>query len=357
MHFAPGTDYSKLDVACPDCGAALRYGGGKKEMVCGDCGYKQSLSIDSGEINPHALVAGVKLDRYPKWDHSSFSAWQCGACKVRYFTATPGQPAACPSCGAESQAADPEPPACILPAGILPALISEKVAHKRLYRHIGRKPLLIDAVRALRKSPGLRLVYAPIWTLDAWVRATWRAEVGFEYETEANGKKEKKTLFEYLKGYLETFCDRMPVNGSKLVPELKEVWDYPWDQALPMQAVYLAQGFVEGAATGSDGVLKEGEKLVDKQLEIAAGNKVPGASYKDLVISADKRLLALRIFLVPVWVTSYVWAGKTYRMVVNGATGKVFGQKILDPKRVVVAVAAGVGLAVLAAAVAVWVKG
>ena len=56
-----------------------------------------------------------------------------------------------------------------------------------------------------------------------------------------------------------------------------------------------------------------------------------------------------KLMLLPVWIACYIYAGKTYQIMVNGRTGKVVGERPYSKVKIALAILAGlVALALVA---------
>jgi len=61
----------------------------------------------------------------------------------------------------------------------------------------------------------------------------------------------------------------------------------------------------------------------------------------------DYRNVTYKYLLLPVWMSSYTYKGKTYRFMVNGRSGRVGGKYPVSPLRVAIAVLLGLGAVAL----------
>ncbi|MFN5770598.1 MAG: zinc ribbon domain-containing protein, partial [Pirellulaceae bacterium] len=91
------------------------------------------------------------------------------------------------------------------------------------------------------------------------------------------------------------------------------------------------------------------EKEFRKRQKNAISGFMPGDTYQNLQIETNMTLNDSDLILLPVYVLSYRYKDKVYRFLINGQTGKVFGEKPWSKKRIGVGIGA---LVVLIAAVA-----
>ncbi len=355
MAFQPGIDFGTLDFNCPDCGGTMRYAGDRKSATCASCGFKRNLSGETEFVTPRALTERINLAAYPIWKPDFLFAHKCGSCKATWLRTDEQTPGKCPGCGATDWSPEETAGKWHEPAGLVPATVTASGAKGKLRKHIGFHLLHPPEIRKVPDA--LSLTYVPVWLVDAYARTSWIAEVGFEYEEEKDGKKEKKSLKEFLRGYLEKFFDRLEVPASSFEKALQSIFPYTWGQAIKPQPVYFKDAWVEGYKLDGKSALVQAEKEMDKQLEVAVSNKIPGATFNDLELITEKSLLALRHILVPVWVVPFSSQGKKYQYLVNAVTGKVTGAKPLSSIRVGVAIAILVGsLLLITLAVAAFFK-
>ncbi len=106
--------------------------------------------------------------------------------------------------------------------------------------------------------------------------------------------------------------------------------------------VSLAQASLEGRASM--------HKEAGRQLQFKAA---PGQDVTDLsVTSSDFTGQTFQLVLLPLWVGAYQYQKQSYRVLVNGQTGKVAGERPVD--KVKIALLALAGLIVVAAGLALW---
>jgi hypothetical protein len=65
--------------------------------------------------------------------------------------------------------------------------------------------------------------------------------------------------------------------------------------------------------------------MTQKLHELCA-SEIPGDTYRNLVIHPVFSAQTFKHILVPVWLLSYLYGGKTYQVVVNGSDGRMAGQ-------------------------------
>ena len=71
---------------------------------------------------------------------------------------------------------------------------------------------------------------------------------------------------------------------------------------------------------------------------------LPGDTSRDVQVQTTFDHVNSDLCLLPVYVLSYQYGGKLYRFLVNGQTGKWWGEKPVSWRRIGWAIAAGIGL-------------
>ncbi|HVZ23446.1 MAG TPA: hypothetical protein VG871_20380, partial [Vicinamibacterales bacterium] len=83
------------------------------------------------------------------------------------------------------------------------------------------------------------------------------------------------------------------------------------------------------------------------------GQQVPGDTYRDLQIAPEYSGRTFKHVLVPVWLLTYNYGTKAYRVIVNGYTGKIAGRRPYSAWKIAFAAL----LAVLVALIVLWLNG
>ena len=79
----------------------------------------------------------------------------------------------------------------------------------------------------------------------------------------------------------------------------------------------------------------------------ACAGQVPGDTQRNLQVSTAWSGLTCKNALLPVWISAYEYAGKPFRFLVNGVTGKVDGNAPFSAVKIALAVAAVIAALVL----------
>jgi len=125
--------------------------------------------------------------------------------------------------------------------------------------------------------------------------------------------------------------------------------NYDWDRLEPLPATVDVPREEPTLAAGE--AMRQVRHRLEDIERAACRAMVPGGEVVDLRVNTVIQDLRVDLAYVPVWVISFVYGGRTYRALVNGATGKTGGEAPLSVSRTALAVVAGLALP---AAVAWW---
>jgi hypothetical protein len=270
----------------------------------------------------------------------------CESCGAVVAVAPDVLTSTCAFCGSHRVHARDVTGDLLRPTALIPFVVDRERLQAQVAEWLGRgwmHPPELRGVRALRELTG---VYLPFWTFDAHVRADWRAEVGTE-RTEryyADGEWKTRTVIKWAwrSGRVHLPINDHLVAGTTRVSRviLSKVEPFDLDGLVAYEPGYLA-GW---QAKAYDVLLQKAWDIArDEMREHAkrACYKDTGSShvrnFRMAVDFADERW---RYVLLPVYLASYRFEGRTFQVMVNGQTGQVTGQKPVAWLRVWLAIAA-----------------
>lgn len=335
---------------CPACTGPLHFSGATGKLECEYCGSAfevseiEALYADKNQQAEAAAETAAQEDT--PWDASNLSEdWGAEGENMRAYS--------CPSCGAElicdASTAATSCPYCgnptVVPgqfAGVLkpdfvvPFKLSKEDAVKALKKHYEGKRLLPSAFTDQNHIEEIKGVYVPFWMFDGEARGTvnyhatrsfTRTEGDFEItETDHfNVKRSGSLAFE-----------KIPVDASGKMPDeyMDSLEPFDFEALKPFSTAYLP-GFL---ADKYDVEAKECSKRADDRcagtLQTALRETVHGYTFCE---QTGKRIQLKRgkvhYALLPVWMLSTRWRGKSYLFAMNGQTGKMVGDLPVSKKK------------------------
>ena len=269
---------------------------------------------------------------------------------------------ACSYCG--SQLVDAERAALTFDR-VAPFRLPKRAAEDRLREHLHssywapeeiRKGARTGQVRAHK----LRGALVPFYVYSANVRGSYSARIGVDwYRTQEkrgkDGKKEVEVIRETewfdLRGTFVDALDDHLVEASVGLSENEAAALKPFDlgRAHRYDARLLSgwEAEVPSRPRGEVDADAQGRMhaLAKRRLQ---SRGLPGDHRRVRKFNADVSVTSAELALLPVWIASYRYRGRVWRLLVNGQTGRCVGRAPISSAKVSIAIAVAAALVVLA---------
>ena len=290
---------------CRNCGGNTVYEPSRKRMYCPHC-----ESLDSENIVQEGSLT------------------QCANCGAPI---TPGQYASagrCEHCGSYL-VHNERIEGVYEPHLILPFKINKDMAVERLNQEFHKKTFLPSSFLSQKSLEKLEGIYVPFWLYDYQAHYDFEGE-GTRVRSWRQGDTEyTETSYYHIIRQMEADFDKVPVDASFVMDdgEMDLMEPYAYQELEDFDPKYMS-GFdgevynqsapeLEGRAQVK--VRDASESLMQQSL---AGYNSIRSGRKNLNLNRD----GVRYALMPVWMYLYLYPGKTWRVLVNGQTGKVIGK-------------------------------
>lgn len=364
---------------CPRCGATVAYDPSYGMVRCQFCGTPvsgdgkvdeaasdNSLLGDTG-VSEQDWVAAIYTDTGHSWALPQGFALKCESCGAT-VTPAPSQVSwRCAYCGSPQliRVAAASMGHLREPDGIIPFVVGKadvvKTVQEWLAAHSRKLGVPTDLATVATLQNGTP-IYVPFWTFDIEGNLEWSGYVypdgGLSIGDVDNGVSIGMTAFGFLTGsadiaargmgnILSNKADQKLVHSSgcsvvslddALVPATRSLpaeqldkLEYTTRAAVPYHEDLLASWPAEVYSVSlSDASLVAREiamKKVDRDIEMQTGRQV-NADLGAPSLRVDRTGLTVfsyKLLLLPVWVVSYLYKGRPYRLLLNGQTGAIIG--------------------------------
>jgi hypothetical protein len=209
--------------------------------------------------------------------------------------------------------------------------------------------------RYARKGRAMDGVYVPYWTFDAHTQSDYTGQRGtVHYRTRRvvrNGKTHTQRVADVrwraASGRVSRFFDDVLVLGSQALPKRFTDALPPWDltQLRPYAPEYLAGLRAEAYSIPLDDAFVEARAAMDRQITRDVRFDIGGDRQRVTRIDTSVAAVTFKHVLLPIWIAAYRYQGKSYRIVINGQTGRVEGERPWSIWKIALAVLAGAVLA------------
>ncbi len=350
---------------CTNCGASLQFAPGVGRLACSTCGTVNDLpAIDDAALaSAHeeldfrealARAAGSE----PAITQQIVDCPQCGAQTVFDPHVVASQ---CAFCASPMVSVNAHAERQIKPRGVVPFALEPKQAQELFRAWIAGRWFAPNALKqTVKQAQGVRGVYVPCWTFDAETTSDYTGMRGINrtvttMRRDSDGRMVPVT-------HIET--DWYPASGRVFVPfddelvlashsipkhlaNVLEGWDTT--RLMPASDDYTAGFTVEAYQVGLDDAFGEAKVRFASAIDGAVRSDIGGHQQQVHGISTHYGAIHFKHLLLPVWIASYKFREKSFRVVVNGQTGKVHGDRPWSAWKITGAVLVAIVVAVIVA--------
>ena len=185
--------------------------------------------------------------------------------------------------------------------------------------------------------------------------SNWSAQIGeYWYRTEtytvknAEGKSEvhtrtiQETEWWPLSGVYRKYYSGYMVSASKGLPqeEAMAIQPYRLNTMMRYRPMYLAGWMSEEYSVGREAALAATQQEFRRREHNSINAFLPGDVQSGLTVQTNLEVGGSDLILLPIHVLSYRYRDKVYRFIVNGQTGKIYGEKPWSSSRIAAVVIA-----------------
>ena len=348
---------------CEGCGADLEFHIGQQRLKCPYCGFEKDLQHhDDAEVREQDFLAMLeRIEQYRaegREETVPASEVKCSSCAgTVVFTGTLTS-TECPYCGSPIQRENVHTATRRVPVdGVLPFLVDHDKAADKLKAWVTSRWFAPNEFLKRGVQGKFNGVYLPFWTYDTLTYNVYSGERGEDYwVTVGTGKQKRrvrKTRWYSASGTFQRFFDDVLVNATKGLPKdyILALEPWPLGRCLPFTQQILA-GFL---ARTYDVELKDGfldaKGRIDAAVESETRSRIGGDRQRIHSLKSDYDAITFKHLLLPVWMLTYRYHDKPYRIFVNAGTGEVQGERPYSWVKILFAVlgvaVSGLGVAIL----------
>lgn len=203
--------------------------------------------------------------------------------------------------------------------------------------------------KTVGKVEGVRGVYLPCWTFDAETTSDYEGQRGvnrYIQERVSDGKggtvMQTRVVVDWYhaSGRVQVNFDDVLVLASSSIPEHLSGVLKGWDitRLVPFTDDFVAGFTVEAYQKALEPSFGEAQRVFNSEIERACERDIGGDQQRVTNVQTQYGNIAFKHILLPVWICSYKFANKSWRVVVNGQTGAVQGDRPYSPWKIAFAV-------------------
>lgn len=337
--------------SCRNCGAALHYKIGTKQLRCVACGYSENIEDHGAQVAELPLAEALRQIRLQPLC-SPQTTVHCDACGATSEWDVHSLSDQCPYCQTPIAKLDTDGQRLQVEA-IVPFAVKKSTALKYWTQWLGKRWFAPNALKQMTgHSKQFEGIYVPHWTFDSLTRTNYsglRGEHYIEYEQRTrmvDGKMQTqrvavtKTRWFPANGQVRVLFDDVLVLASMLIPKTIVRRLQPWQlqRAEPYTKDYLAGMQARYYQLDLDEAFVVAQQKMAADIDIAIRRDIGGDTQRINHKHTQYQNSTYKLMLLPVWYSSFEYKGKTYQTVINGQTGKVAGQYPKSMAKIIVAV-------------------
>ena len=327
-------------------------------LTCPYCGHTQDIEADEvGEKADEFEFTLTTMKRAQFGWGSARRELVCESCGSVVAVSPDALTSTCAFCGSHRVHAQDVLGDMLRPSALIPFKVDEARCRTAVADWLGRgwmHPSELGRVRDFRELTG---VYLPFWTFDARLSADWRAEVGTPRTKRyfSGGEWKTRTVIDWRwrSGQVPLPVDDHMVAGTSRISQvvLNKVLPFELSGLQEYEPTYLAGWQAKGYDVELQEAWRIGKERMRQQAKTACHADTGSAHVRNFRMSIDFADERWRYVLLPVYLASYPFDGRTFQVMLNGQTGLIAGQKPVDWKKVWLVIAAmlapGAGLGLL----------
>jgi predicted RNA-binding Zn-ribbon protein involved in translation (DUF1610 family) len=349
---------------CSGCGAKLEFAPGTLSLECPYCGAQNAIAEVSADQKAHALerldfleYLKEKGGNEPQLERQTVKCPGCGAAVQLPANVTADR---CPFCAGPLVAGDAYAHRTIAPRAVAPFVVKDTQARQSFRQWLSGLWFAPNALKqAAHAETGIKGIYLPYWTFDTKSQTPYtgeRGEVYYEEERYVEDGRERVRQVERVRwwpasGQVAVPFNDVLVSASNSVPKpfLQGLMPWKLDLLNAYNEDFITGFTVEAYQLGLEPGFGVAQQVMEVGIREAICRDIGGDRQR--IISMQPRYfdIGFKHILLPIWLSSYRYADKTYRFIVNGQTGAVQGERPWSAWKIAGAVLLAVAVVVVIA--------
>ena len=332
----------ETDKKCPNCGGVMNFDPSNGNMTCPYCDYSEEVIDDSSP----AVEIDMK-EAEDKGNHDwgvATKTVNCKNCGAQSIYDALEIASVCPYCGS-NHVMEEKGVKTLAPDGVVTFEVTAQLAGDMFSSWLNKKWFCPTPAKQSAKPERFKGVYIPNWVFDANSRSFYTAQAGVsKTRKKEDGKTENYIQYHGVRGsHRKEFDDFIQIGSNRYDKNTLRAIE-PFDTAnnKAYKPEYIAGFSAERYSIGLNDAWEEArrrmENVIDDEITSKIRTKENASTVKDLNVKTTFSDVKFKYLLLPIWISSFVFNGKTYEFMVNGQTGKVSGYTPVDKVKVAIVV-------------------
>jgi DNA-directed RNA polymerase subunit RPC12/RpoP len=335
---------------CKKCGARVDFDPAAHALKCPYCGYTEPIKPSDGQVVEHDLQEYLAHHTGESTVQGRGNQVTCQACGAVVLLEDKVVTDKCPYCATHLENKPEAAKSMIAPECMLPFRIEKREAIERFSRWLEGLWFAPNALKQFANLGQINGVYVPFWTFDSMTYTWYTGERGDDYQeteyytdtesyTDSSGQLQTrqvqktrtvtKTRWTPVSGQVNHFFDDVAVCASKSLPAYYTATLTPKElkHVEPFKPEYLSSFISERYTIGPKEGFDHAKEIMDGQIRTMCMQDIGGNHQRLHTVQTKHVGVTFKHLLLPVWLASYRFQDKAYRVLVNGETGHVTGDR------------------------------
>jgi predicted RNA-binding Zn-ribbon protein involved in translation (DUF1610 family) len=337
---APPTDRK---FPCGQCGAKLDFDPSARSLKCPYCGHVEEIKPDRKGVQERDYLEYIKKLAGQKTVLEGHSSQvRCTGCGAIVLLEDKMATEKCPFCGTHLENKPEAAEAMIAPESVLPFKVDIHRAREEFNKWIKSRWFAPNALKKMANLGQLVGIYVPYWTYDAMTYTYYTGQRGEDYtttetyyETDAQGNRQERTRTVVhtrwwpVSGEVQHFFDDVLVCASNSLPDGLVQSLEPWDlrHLVTYQAQYLSGFKTERYAVDLKHGFDVAKGIMEGTIRRLCAEDIGGDHQRVDTMQTQHVGVSFKHILLPIWLASYRYYEKVYRILVNARSGQVCGER------------------------------
>ncbi len=332
-------DHQKVvEFDCPRCSGDSAFSADSGVLECKFCGFQQApagVKVGRQASEEQFRVTTLKAAK-EGWGTNDRHDVVCQNCGTHESVSADMLTHNCAFCGSSRVVQTETIEDVLRPSALIPVEVTQEQLEEILNDWFSSSWLLPEKLKNIVANVEPDRVFLPFWTFDAHSQASWRAQVGHTVTTGTGKNRRTKTVWRWESGNASLSFDDHMVSGSKRISEnLKsELGSYNMHGLVNYDPDYLAGSIAQAYDIELEHAWRIGRKAFREATRRACRQQASSGKIRNFSMELEFDNESWRYILLPVLMASYQFDNQTHRIVINGQTGKIFGQRPVDWRKV-----------------------
>lgn len=338
-----------VDFKCPQCGATTAFSVSDGGLKCTHCGHYEAPQSET--VGKGAQRFEFTLETMERATHGwgeARKALGCQNCGAQITIPVGALTTTCPFCASNKVIHREAAQDVLRPKFLVPFKIKTQECQKIAREWLGSTWMTPKKLQKLAKIADFVTMYIPFWTFDAIATAEWRAEVGhikkerYFDRSDLAWKTRTKTVWRWEFGNAQIPYDDVLIQGTKHISSLllERIKQFRMDDLVPYDPKFLAGLQAQAFDIPLERAWEQSRAAMRENTREACIHQASSSKIRNFSMNLDFEDEAWRYILLPIYVASYSYGGRSFQALVNGQNGAISGQRPVDWNKIWLVIAA-----------------